>query len=78
MDELFNEIDDTLSPRAEWARKHGVHIVRSEDEHGAKWVASVPQGLEDTSREGEDDVLRRIAQRMHTVLRVMPWGMSKD
>lgn len=72
-DELFN-VEESLSPRAEWMRKNAVVVDEYEDEHGMIWKASIPQGLQETSRDGRDDVLRRIAQRMHTQLNTPVWN----
>ena len=74
MTDLFNGMGESLSPREEWMRKHSVHVTESEDGLGPKWVASIPQGLQEESRDGRNDAVARIAQRMHTVLNIRPWN----
>lgn len=77
MSELFDNTEETLSPKEEWVKKHNVTCtVRALNGGGDEWVAAFGY-QQATSTEGRDDALRRLAQRLWLTSegRIKPWGM---
>jgi hypothetical protein len=73
--DLFNDMEESLSPKEKWMRRNSVEVLATEDDHGPKWIAQAT-GRSGVSREGRDDAIKRLAHRMWVDAGIKPWNMQ--
>lgn len=75
-DGLFQDEEESLSPREAWARTHDVKTTEVEDDHGPKWIATY--GIDvGTSRESREDAIGDLAARLHRTGQVNHWSADR-
>ena len=69
MTDLFNETEETLSPREKWMKLHGV----SASQVGELWGAT--DGRETATADTKDEAIADLARKLSDNYGIPPWRM---